>query len=70
MMSYFLHANGKDNQLFALKALGSMCIRHYDFMLSKDLMDKFLEVLTNDSVDYTLKTQVSENKILQNKARP
>lgn len=63
MMSYFMHANEIDTQLFALKALGSMCIRHYEFMLSQDLMNMYLEVLAINVKECKLKSQVSKKTL-------
>lgn len=57
-MSYFMHANENDTKLFALKAIGSICIRHYDFMLCQDLMDTYLNILSDNSVANIMKSQV------------
>jgi len=57
-----MHANEIDTQLFALKALGSICIRHYEFMLSQDLMNMYLEVLAINVKECKLKSQVSKKK--------
>lgn len=62
-MSYFMHANDTDTQLFALKAFGSICIRHYDFMLSPDLMNTYLEVLSVNVPEFKLKAQVSKKTL-------
>lgn len=56
-MSYFMHANEDDTKLFALKAIGSICIRHYDFMLCQDLMNTYLDILSNNVSDI-MKSQV------------
>lgn len=57
-MSYFMHANEDDTKLFALKAIGSICIRHYDFMLCQDLMNTYLDILSNNDVANIMKSQV------------
>jgi len=57
-MSYFMHTNEDDTKLFALKAIGSICIRHYDFMLCQDLMNTYLDILSNNSVPNIMKSQV------------
>lgn len=57
-MSYFMRANEDDTKLFALKAIGSICIRHYDFMLCEDLMSTYLGILSNNDVPDIMKTQV------------
>lgn len=57
-MSYFMHAKEDDTKLFALKAIGSICIRHYDFMLCQDLMNTYLDILSNNSILDIMKSQV------------
>jgi len=52
-----MHANEDDTKLFALKAIGSICIRHYDFMLCQDLMNTYLDILSNNVSDI-MKSQV------------
>lgn len=66
IMSYFMHANEDDTKLFALKAIGSICIRHYDFMLCQDLMSTYLDILSNNDISEIMKTQVCilKNNIL------
>lgn len=54
-----MHTNEDDTKLFALKAIGSICIRHYDFMLCQDLMNTYLEILSNNSVPNIMKSQVN-----------
>lgn len=53
-----MHANEDDTKLFALKAIGSICIRHYDFMLCQDLMNTYLDILSNNDVPNIMKSQV------------
>lgn len=60
-MSYFMHANEDDTKLFALKAIGSICIRHYDFMLCQDLMNTYLDILSNNNILDIMKSQVCNN---------
>jgi len=57
-MSYFMRANEDDTKLFALKAIGSICIRHYDFMLCEDLMNTYLDILSNNNISDIMKSQV------------
>lgn len=57
-MSYFMRTNEDDTKLFALKAIGSICIRHYDFMLCQDLMNLYLEILSDNDVPNIMKSQV------------
>ncbi|XP_026815896.1 nipped-B-like protein isoform X1 [Rhopalosiphum maidis] len=61
IMSYFMHTNEDDTKLFALKAIGSICIRHYDFMLCQDLMNTYLDILSNNSVANIMKSQILNN---------
>lgn len=62
-MSYFMRADEDDTKLFALKAIGSICIRHYDFMLCQDLMNMYLDILSDNSVANAMKSQVCDNEI-------
>lgn len=57
-MSYFMRANEDDTKLFALKAIGSICIRHYDFMLCQDLMTTYVDILSDNNVSDSMKSQV------------
>lgn len=57
-MSYFMRTNEDDTKLFALKAIGSICIRHYDFMLCQDLLNVYLDILSNDNAANIMKSQV------------
>ncbi|VVC44793.1 Hypothetical protein CINCED_3A008325 [Cinara cedri] len=60
-MSYFMRADEDDTRLFALKAIGSICIRHYDFMLCQDLMNMYLDILSDNSVANLMKSQILTN---------
>lgn len=51
-----------DTKLFALKAIGSICIRHYDFMLCQDLLNVYLDILSNDNAPNIMKSQVGIQK--------
>lgn len=53
-----MRTNEDDTKLFALKAIGSICIRHYDFMLCQDLMNLYLEILSDNDVPNIMKSQV------------
>lgn len=60
-MSYFMRTDEDDTKLFALKAIGSICIRHYDFMLCQDLMNMYLDILSDNSVANIMKSQVCDS---------
>lgn len=61
LMMYYLHLEDQDIQMNTLKAVGSICIRHYEFMLENDLKIFYHNVLVNPDASYGLKTQVLLN---------
>ncbi|CAG0895763.1 unnamed protein product, partial [Darwinula stevensoni] len=60
-LMYFMHLTDGDIQRFALQALGSMCIRHYDIMLLQECKDIYTTVLTHEDEPIPLKVQVLNN---------
>ncbi|XP_046458023.1 LOW QUALITY PROTEIN: nipped-B-like protein A [Daphnia pulex] len=61
ILLYFVCQNCTDMQFFTLQAIGSVCIRHYDFMLGESLKSVYLNRLLEPSVALRLKVQVLNN---------
>lgn len=57
-LAYFVQQPNEDIQLFTLKAIGSLCIRHYDFMLGLELKTLYHRLLTEDDAPLHMRTQV------------
>ena len=60
-MSFFLHQNDVDIQANTLKAVGSICIRHCEFMLQNDLKVFYHNMLMSDKVPLKMKSEVLIN---------
>ncbi|XP_069694432.1 nipped-B-like protein A [Periplaneta americana] len=60
-LAYFVQQPNEDIQLFTLKAIGSLCIRHYDFMLGVELKTLYHRLLTEDDAPLHMRTQVLNN---------
>ncbi|PNF24471.1 Nipped-B-like protein [Cryptotermes secundus] len=60
-LAYFVQQPNEDIQLFTLKAIGSLCIRHYDFMLGLELKTLYHRLLTEDDAPLHMRTQVLNN---------
>jgi cohesin loading factor subunit SCC2 len=60
-LAYFVRQPNEDIQLFTLKAIGSLCIRHYDFMLGTELKTLYHRLLTEDDAPLHMRTQVLQN---------
>ena len=58
-LAYFVKQPNEDIQLFTLKAIGSLCIRHYDFMLGNELKTLYHRLLTQDDAPLHMRTQVT-----------
>jgi cohesin loading factor subunit SCC2 len=58
-LAYFVRQPNEDIQLFTLKAIGSLCIRHYDFMLGSELKTLYHRLLTEDDAPLHMRTQVN-----------
>jgi len=61
VLLYFVLQNGIEMQLFTLQAIGSVCIRHYDFMLGESLKSIYLNRLMDPDMSLRLKVQVLNN---------
>lgn len=60
-MIFFLQRDDPDIQTYTLKAIGSICIRHYEFMLEVDLKNFYHKLLTNDDAPLQMKVEVLHN---------
>jgi len=58
-LSYFVNFPDQDIQTFTLKAIGSLCIRHYEFMLGEVLKSLYHRLLTDPDAPLQMRTQVS-----------
>ncbi|XP_034230674.1 nipped-B-like protein [Thrips palmi] len=58
---YFVKLDDKDIQIYTLRAIGSLCIRHYDFMLQSDLKALYHGLLTGADAPLQMKVQVLNN---------
>jgi len=58
---YFLENGNFDIQYFTLQAIGSMCIRHYDYMLAPELKNMYHLLLTDPGAHIAMRIQVLNN---------
>lgn len=58
-LTYFMHIEDRESSLFALRSVGSMCIRHYDYMLGAELMTHYQMLLRGEDTAIPMKVQVS-----------
>ncbi|XP_059489671.1 nipped-B-like protein isoform X2 [Neocloeon triangulifer] len=58
---YFLQNGNFDVQYFTLQAIGSMCIRHYDYMLMSELKRMYHLLLTDKDAHIAMRIQVLGN---------
>ncbi|XP_046405626.1 nipped-B-like protein isoform X2 [Ischnura elegans] len=60
-LMYFVRQPNEDMQSYTLQAIGSLCIRHYEFMLGTELKMLYHRLLTNENSPLPLKVQVLNN---------
>ncbi|KAJ8977322.1 hypothetical protein NQ317_018604 [Molorchus minor] len=60
-MMFFLQRDDTDIQANTLKAIGSICIRHYEFMLEDELKTFYHKQLTADDAPLKMKVEVLIN---------
>ncbi|CAH1153389.1 unnamed protein product [Phaedon cochleariae] len=60
-MTFFLQRDDIDMQANTLKAIGSICIRHYEFMLENELKTFYHMQLTGDDAPLRMKVEVLIN---------
>lgn len=56
---YFVGLPDKDIQIYTLRAIGSLCIRHYEFMLQSELKTLYHHLLTSSEAPVQMRVQVS-----------
>lgn len=60
-LSYFVHQDNDDIRFFTLSAIGSLCIRHYEFMMTPELKELYHYLLTSEHAAIKMRTQVLNN---------
>ncbi|KAJ8923545.1 hypothetical protein NQ315_010123 [Exocentrus adspersus] len=60
-MTFFLQRDDIDIQANTLKAIGSICIRHYEFMLENELKLFYHKILTSEEAPLRMKVEVLVN---------
>lgn len=60
-LSYFVHQDNDDIRFFTLSAIGSLCIRHYEFMMTPELKELYHYLLTSDNAAINMRSQVLKN---------
>nr|CAD7424434.1 unnamed protein product [Timema monikensis] len=58
---YFVQQPSEDIQIYTLKAIGSLCIRHYEFMLANELKFMYQRLLTESDAPLLMRIQVLNN---------
>lgn len=58
---FFVHDPSPDIQHYTMIAIGSLCIRHYEFMLGKDLKQLYYKLLTEPDAPLSMRAQVLNN---------
>lgn len=61
VLYYFMHMDDKESSLFALKSIGNICIRHYEYMMQPTLRNHYQYILREDNMAVNMKVQVSRN---------
>lgn len=60
-LNYFVHLDNDDIRHFTLSAIGSLCIRHYEFMLLPELKELYHHLLTSENALVHMRIQVLNN---------
>ncbi|XP_076624009.1 nipped-B cohesin loading factor [Colletes latitarsis] len=60
-LNYFVHLDNDDIKRFTLSAIGSLCIRHYEFMLLPELKELYHHLLTSENALVHMRIQVLNN---------
>lgn len=60
-LNYFVHLDNDDIRHFTLSAIGSLCIRHYEFMMLPELKELYHHLLTSDHALVHMRIQVLNN---------
>lgn len=60
-LMYFLRQDDEDIQNYTLKAIGFICIRHYEFMLENELKKFYHNMLIVEDAPLKMKSEVLMN---------
>ncbi|CAL1674077.1 unnamed protein product [Lasius platythorax] len=60
-LNYFVHLDNDDIRHFTLSAIGSLCIRHYEFMMLPELKELYHHLLTSEQALVHMRIQVLNN---------
>ncbi|KZC07974.1 PREDICTED: nipped-B-like protein [Dufourea novaeangliae] len=60
-LNYFVNLDNDDIKHFTLSAIGSLCIRHYEFMLLPELKELYHHLLTSEHALVHMRIQVLNN---------
>lgn len=60
-LNFFLYQENDDTRKFTLSAIGSLCIRHYEFMMLPQLEELYHHFLTSNCADIQMRVQTLEN---------
>lgn len=60
-LNYFVHLDNDDIRHFTLSAIGSLCIRHYEFMMIPELKELYHHLLTSEHALMHMRIQVLNN---------
>ncbi|XP_020300798.1 nipped-B-like protein A [Pseudomyrmex gracilis] len=60
-LNYFVHQDNDDIRHFTLSAIGSLCIRHYEFMMLPELKELYHHLLTSENALVNMRIQVLNN---------
>lgn len=60
-LMFFVGLEDEDFVSNTLKALGSVCVRHYEFMLRPELKEFYHQLLTSDLAPVEMKVDVLRN---------
>lgn len=60
-LMFFVGLEDEDFVSHTLKALGSVCVRHYEFMLRPELKEFYHQLLTSDLAPIEMKADVLRN---------
>ena len=60
-LSFFVNQENDDMRFYTLSAIGSLCIRHYEFMLLPQLRELYQYFLTSDCAPVQMRIQVLNN---------
>ncbi|XP_016839309.1 nipped-B-like protein [Nasonia vitripennis] len=58
---FFVDQGNEDSRQFTMSAIGSLCIRHYEFMLMPKLMDLYHHYLTSEFAPVQMRVTVLQN---------